>query len=103
MLLNFVIVCLYVHVTYSRPYSFPDCIVSSGSPPTRDKLRCEEKVRARRDWRNERLRDIATALTDRSPESSLALPAEGLLNLKKVRFLFSQNWYDTQSLLLSVP
>ncbi|XP_023311180.1 protein outspread [Anoplophora glabripennis] len=60
-----------------------DCIVSSGSPPTRDKLRCDDKVRARRDWRNERLRDIATALTDRSPESSLALPAEGLLNLKK--------------------
>ncbi|XP_060517884.1 protein outspread [Cylas formicarius] len=60
-----------------------DYIVSSGSPPTRDKLRCDDKARARRDWRNERLRDIATALTDRSPESSLALPAEGLLNLKK--------------------
>ncbi|KAH1024624.1 hypothetical protein HUJ05_004084 [Dendroctonus ponderosae] len=58
-------------------------MVSSGSPPTRDKLRCDDKARARRDWRNERLRDIATALTDRSPESSLALPAEGLLHLKK--------------------
>lgn len=61
-----------------------DYIVTSGSPPTRDKLRCDDKARARRDWRNERLRDIATALTDRSPESSLALPAEGLLHLKKV-------------------
>ncbi|KAG5888247.1 hypothetical protein JTB14_027929 [Gonioctena quinquepunctata] len=60
-----------------------DCVVSSGSPPTRDKLRCEDKARTRRDWRNERLRDIATALTDRSPESSLALPAEGLLHMKK--------------------
>lgn len=60
-------------------------VLTSGSPPTRDKLRCEDKARARRDWRNERLRDIATALTDRSPESSLALPAEGLLHLKKVR------------------
>lgn len=59
--------------------------MSSGSPPTRDKLRCDEKTRARRDWRHERLRDIATdIITDRSPESSLALPAEGLLNLKKV-------------------
>lgn len=58
-------------------------LISSGSPPTRDKLRCEDKARARRDWRHERLRDIATALTDRSPESSLALPAEGLLHLKK--------------------
>lgn len=64
---------------------FPDYLISSGSPPTRDKLRCDDKARARRDWRNERLRDIATALTDRSPESSLALPAEGLLHLKKVR------------------
>lgn len=60
-------------------------MLTSGSPPTRDKLRCEDKARARRDWRNERLRDIATALTDRSPESSLALPAEGLLHLKKVQ------------------
>ncbi|KAK5647033.1 hypothetical protein RI129_005497 [Pyrocoelia pectoralis] len=60
-----------------------DYVVSSGSPPTRDKLQCDEKARARRDWRNERLRDIATALTDRSPESSLALPSEGLLHLKK--------------------
>lgn len=60
-----------------------DYVVSSGSPPTRDKLQCDEKSRARRDWRNERLRDIATALTDRSPESSLALPSEGLLHLKK--------------------
>jgi hypothetical protein len=58
-------------------------LMSSGSPPTRDKLRCDDKARARRDWRNERLRDIATALTDRSPESSLALPAESLLHLKK--------------------
>ncbi|RZC41451.1 outspread, partial [Asbolus verrucosus] len=57
--------------------------MSSGSPPTRDKLRCDDKARVRRDWRNERLRDIATALTDRSPESSLALPAESLLHLKK--------------------
>ncbi|KAJ3653387.1 hypothetical protein Zmor_012641 [Zophobas morio] len=60
-----------------------DYLMSSGSPPTRDKLRCDDKARARRDWRNERLRDIATALTDRSPESSLALPAESLLHLKK--------------------
>ncbi|XP_044268352.1 protein outspread isoform X1 [Tribolium madens] len=60
-----------------------DYLISSGSPPTRDKLRCDDKARARRDWRNERLRDIATALTDRSPESSLALPAESLLHLKK--------------------
>ncbi|CAH0558226.1 unnamed protein product [Brassicogethes aeneus] len=60
-----------------------DYLISSGSPPTRDKLRCDDKARARRDWRNERLRDIATALTDRSPESSLALPSEGLLHLKK--------------------
>lgn len=60
-----------------------DYLVSSGSPPTRDKLQCDDKARARRDWRNERLRDIATALTDRSPESSLALPAEGLLHWKK--------------------
>nr|XP_023020013.1 protein outspread [Leptinotarsa decemlineata] len=69
--------------TAPSSYSRPDCIVSSGSPPTRDKLRCEDKARTRRDWRNERLRDIATALTDRSPESSLALPAEGLLHMKK--------------------
>ncbi|CAG9825372.1 unnamed protein product, partial [Phaedon cochleariae] len=61
----------------------PDYLMSSGSPPTRDKLRGGDKARVRRDWRNERLRDIATALTDRSPESSLALPAEGLLHLKK--------------------
>ncbi|XP_072376482.1 uncharacterized protein osp [Diabrotica undecimpunctata] len=69
-------------------YLRPDYIVSSGSPPTRDKLRCEDKARARKDWRNERLRDIATALTDQhrplqSESSSLALPAEGLLHLKK--------------------
>lgn len=73
-------------VTVPLPIEQPtrsDYIVSSGSPPTRDKLRCEDKERVRRDWRNERLRDIATALTDRSPESSLALPAEGLLHLKK--------------------
>lgn len=63
---------------------FPDYVISSGSPPTRDKLRCEDKIKSRNDWRSERLRDIATALTDRSPESSLALPAEGLLHLKKV-------------------
>ncbi|XP_017785989.1 PREDICTED: protein outspread isoform X2 [Nicrophorus vespilloides] len=62
-----------------------DYVMSSGSPPTRDKLRCEDKAQARvrQDWRKERFRDIATALTDRSPESSLALPAEGLLHLKK--------------------
>ncbi|KAL1491141.1 hypothetical protein ABEB36_011783 [Hypothenemus hampei] len=75
--------------TYSEPSTDSsglirkDYMVSSGSPPTRDKLRCDDKAKARRDWRNERLRDIATALTDRSPESSLALPAEGLLHLKK--------------------
>ncbi|KAF5277726.1 hypothetical protein FQR65_LT03706 [Abscondita terminalis] len=71
------------NVTIEPPPSRTDYIVSSGSPPTRDKLQCDEKSRARRDWRNERLRDIATALTDRSPESSLALPSEGLLHLKK--------------------
>ncbi|KAF7271366.1 hypothetical protein GWI33_015722 [Rhynchophorus ferrugineus] len=65
------------------PRSRKEYIVSSGSPPTRDKLRSEDKARAHQDWRRERLRDIATALTDRSPESSLALPAEGLLNRKK--------------------
>ncbi|XP_056631598.1 protein outspread [Diorhabda sublineata] len=69
-------------------YLRPDYIVSSGSPPTRDKLRCDDKVRARKDWRNERLRDIATALTDQhrplqSESSNLTLPAEGLLHLKK--------------------
>ncbi|CAH1130205.1 unnamed protein product [Ceutorhynchus assimilis] len=72
-----------VVIENAHPSIRKDYIVSSGSPPTRDKLRCDDKVRARRDWRNERLRDIATALTDRSPESSLALPAEGLLHLKK--------------------
>ncbi|KAK4880362.1 hypothetical protein RN001_008508 [Aquatica leii] len=71
------------NVIIEPPPSRTDYIVSSGSPPTRDKLQCDEKSRARRDWRNERLRDIATALTDRSPESSLALPSEGLLHLKK--------------------
>lgn len=64
-------------------FLYLDYLISSGSPPTRDKLRCDDKARARRDWRNERLRDIATALTDRSPESSLTLPAESLLHLKK--------------------
>ncbi|XP_066141758.1 protein outspread isoform X2 [Euwallacea fornicatus] len=72
-----------VIIENAAPLIRKDYVVSSGSPPTRDKLRCDDKARARRDWRNERLRDIATALTDRSPESSLALPAEGLLHLKK--------------------
>ncbi|KAF5287073.1 hypothetical protein FQA39_LY16058 [Lamprigera yunnana] len=71
------------NVSIELPPSRTDYMLSSGSPPTRDKLQCDEKIRSRRDWRNERLRDIATALTDRSPESSLALPSEGLLHLKK--------------------
>lgn len=64
-------------------------------------MRCEDKARARRDWRNERLRDIATALTDRSPESSLALPAEGLLHLKKVDI--NPNQFFFTSLLIKIP
>ncbi|XP_018320497.1 protein outspread isoform X2 [Agrilus planipennis] len=60
-------------------------IVSSGSPPTHDKHQTEEKTLAKQDWQNERLRDIANALTERrTPEANLApLPAEGLLHLKK--------------------
>ncbi|XP_022901858.2 protein outspread [Onthophagus taurus] len=73
-----------------------DYVVTSGSPPTRDKLRCEEKAKTRRDWRHERLRDIATALTDRSPESSLALPAEGLLNLKKGWLWYKEKGTDNE-------
>ncbi|CAG9854363.1 unnamed protein product, partial [Phyllotreta striolata] len=69
------------------PYLRPDYLVSSGSPPTRDKLRCDDKARARTNWRNERLRDIATSLTEHRPpaaeSTTLTLPAEGLLHLKK--------------------
>lgn len=77
----------------------------TGSPPTRDKLQCDDKVRARRNWRNERLRDIATALTRRSPESSLALPAEGLLHLKKgwLWLKKSENEWVRRWIVLCVP
>lgn len=72
-------------VTIEDPISgsYREHTISSGSPPTRDKLQGDDKVKVRLDWRHERLRDIATALTDRSLESSLTLPSEGLLNRKK--------------------
>lgn len=69
-------------------FYFLDYVITSSSPPTRDKLRCEDNLKSRNDWRSERLRDIATALTDRSPDSSLALPSEELLHLKKVNFSY---------------
>ncbi|KAK9743805.1 PH domain [Popillia japonica] len=67
-----------------KPPPKADYMVTSGSPPTRDKIHLDDTVVSSRDWRKARLRDIASALTDHSSDTTVALPAEGVLNLKKV-------------------
>ena len=77
--------CYFLSVLkLEKNYLCSDYMVNSGS---RDKLTCNETKHCK-DWRHERFRDIATALSERSAESNLTLPAEISANLKKVRVIF---------------
>ncbi|KRT84811.1 Pleckstrin homology domain containing protein [Oryctes borbonicus] len=56
--------------------------VIAGLPPSRDKSKHEDIACSPREWHKEKFKEMNTALTNRSTESTVATP-EGQLNLKK--------------------